>query len=216
MSVHPALARMASVSEEEAKQFPIPKRYQWAYARYQIEASDFQRGIRWKNTLKVSNAGARTVGYLAKMYEMLADEKDQKFALRAIDEVLALREVLSGGRWYRSGTEAAQALRRRIENRLAPSTVRLLESPPKPAPREAKPPPETKPTPPPQPGTDWIIESKRKVLEESEKGTQIRYLLVLKREGEAAVERKVSEKAYEKAKVGAVWSEPAPGEGDDR
>gem|GEM_PF-2716406 len=120
MMANPALARWASLSEEDAKCLPPEARYRWAYRRVQIEITDLQTGIRWRDRKKVLNASGRAVKHLCILHGLLARETERRFALEAVEETIALGEALSAGGGLRGGVEAAEALQRRIENGLGP------------------------------------------------------------------------------------------------
>jgi hypothetical protein len=190
---NPLLARMAAVSEEEAEAFPPKKKYEWAYARYRIEAGDFRRGVRWRNRVKVRNASRRAVGFLIKMADLLRMEADRKAALETIERYANLGETLSRGRWPRSGEAASDDLHRFAVERLAPP--RPLEGVPD--------------APHPRAGDGWIVRSKREAAADHAEGG-VRYVLELSKPGGALVEREVSEKQFRAARVGKPWPVPPP------
>jgi hypothetical protein len=122
---NPTLSRLAATSDDEAKDLPPTLRYRWAWDRYEIEASDFRRGIRLENPQKVSGAASRAAHYLAAMRSMLGTEESRQDAMEAVDRHLALAEATSGGRNFRSAGEAARDLEGWVEERLHPDVVRL-------------------------------------------------------------------------------------------
>jgi hypothetical protein len=208
LSANPAVARMAAVSEEEAAKFPVAKRYGWAYSRFGIEANDVKRGIRWRNALKVKNASERAARFLEIMETLLDSESDRRAARESTEAYRALGEALSGGRWFRSGMDAADALRRDVEARLATARVALKEDPPKTIPPSG-------PTPPSLGGGPWTVSAKRVVVEETTGGTRKRYFLILEDGQGAQVEQEVEEGAFSATPVGVAWTaDPPPGPGE--
>jgi hypothetical protein len=203
---NPSVARMAATSEEAASKLAPAERYDWAFTRYRIEASDLRRGIRWKNALKVRNSSERAARFLAFMEGLLASEEKRMTARESIRAHKALGEALSGGRWFRSGMEAAAALEREVEAELAPGRVDILRAEPgKGAPR--------------QPGkeTEWTVSAKRIVDEESAEGARKRYLIVLDDGAGTKLSREVSKEKFTSIRIGQVWrGEKGPGGEDPR
>ncbi|MHC4599391.1 MAG: hypothetical protein ACYS47_10335, partial [Planctomycetota bacterium] len=199
LMANPSVARWAAVSEKEAMKYPVAERYRWAYARHGIEASDVKRGIRWRNTLKVRNASKRAVRFLEIMETLLDAEADRRAAREIIETTRALGEALSGGRWFRAGMDAAEALHRDVETRLAPDRIALGEERPRTAPASEV----TKA--PPMKGT-WTVAAKRVVVEESAGGVRKRFLLVLEDGRGGKEEKEVAAEAFERTSVGATWA----------
>jgi hypothetical protein len=200
---NPLLARMASVSEEEAETFPPPRKYQWAYSRYRIEALDFRRGIRWRNAVKVRNASRRAIGFLIRMADLLAEPKDRVEALEAIERYASLGDALSTGRWFRSGEEAAEDLHRFVLEHLAPPVA--LEGEP-----ASPPPPDC--TSPFTAGIPWTVRAKREVAEETGEGKRIRFVLELSNPEGVRLERDVSESDFRTTRLGEAWPPVPPAE----
>jgi hypothetical protein len=194
---NPSVARVASISEEEAEKYPNAKRYAWAFARYEIEANDIQRGIRWRNALKVRKSSRRAARFLKIMESLLQMEKDRQAAARSAEHHRALGEALSGGRWFRSGMDAACGLQREVADRLSPGQAPLK---PDEIPAHG---PGAAPTHE-VPSGPRTVAAKRIMEEESAGGRRKRFVIVLEWEG-GKEERDVSEQEFSAVRIGGTW-----------
>jgi hypothetical protein len=197
------LARLSELSEDEAAQLPPKARYRWAFDGFETEANDIRRGIRWRNPLKARNAARRAANRIETMESLLAREADREIAREAAKDFRHLGEVLYGGRWFRSASDAVDQMTGRVRTRLGPGVAALLESAPGA--------PETQA---PETGTAaWIVKGKRKVLEEDAEGTRIRYLLDLESDRGSAREAEVDRDTFERARVGSPPPDSRSSEG---
>jgi len=202
LSSNPTLARLSWLSEEEARALPAEERYRWAFEGFEIEAADFRRGVRWRNALKVRNASGRVCTYLEILRDLVAHEEVRKAADDARAGFAALGRALSGGRWYRSGMEAAHDLILEVRKRLSPGTVELLPDPAPDAAGDTIPPLSGLMTE--DQGKAWVVKAKRELLEETESGSRVKYVLLLTSETGASREVAVSAGTFEEARVGSA------------